>query len=121
MFLRVYSDQLQTFLHECERRAAVVIQRTWRGFKERRRYTSHRNTLRQKQQKQQAAVTLQRAVHTHTHTHTHTLLILTPGGERLDHINRRRQDYTQIKSFLADLLAFVSSRRCVSSSRNAEL
>ncbi|KAE8278551.1 IQ calmodulin-binding motif-containing protein 1 [Larimichthys crocea] len=52
-------DQVQSYLQECERRAAVVIQSCWRGFRERRRYNNtHRHTLRQ----QQAARTLQRAV-----------------------------------------------------------
>lgn len=60
---------MQEYLQECERRAAVVIQSFWRGFKERQRYNlRHRNTLRDMQKEQQAARTLQRVVQTHTHT-----------------------------------------------------
>uniref|UniRef100_A0A3B4TNY4 IQ motif containing B1 n=1 Tax=Seriola dumerili TaxID=41447 RepID=A0A3B4TNY4_SERDU len=56
-------DQVQSYLQECERRAAVVIQSFWRGFRERRRYNNtHRNTLRHTRSQQQAARTLQRAV-----------------------------------------------------------
>jgi len=59
----VYSEQVQTYLQECERRAAVVIQSFWRGFRERRRYNNTlRFTLRQSHTQQQAARTLQRAV-----------------------------------------------------------
>ncbi|KAF0046178.1 hypothetical protein F2P81_002707 [Scophthalmus maximus] len=54
-----FRDQVQSYLQECEQRAAVVIQSFWRGFAERRRYnSSQRDTLRQ----QRAARTLQRAV-----------------------------------------------------------
>ncbi len=70
----VCPDQVQSYLQECERRAAVVIQSFWRGFRERRRYNNtHRHTLRHTHTQQQAARTLQRAVHVLTHTHTHTL------------------------------------------------
>ncbi|XP_070786942.1 IQ calmodulin-binding motif-containing protein 1-like [Enoplosus armatus] len=56
-------DQVQSYLQECERRAAVVIQSFWRGFRERRRYdVTHRHTLRRAHTQQQAARTLQRAV-----------------------------------------------------------
>ncbi|XP_045906660.1 IQ calmodulin-binding motif-containing protein 1 [Micropterus dolomieu] len=56
-------DQVQSYLQECERRAAVVIQSFWRGFRERRRYNStHRHALRRTHAEQQAAKTLQRAV-----------------------------------------------------------
>ncbi|XP_041822549.1 IQ calmodulin-binding motif-containing protein 1-like isoform X2 [Chelmon rostratus] len=56
-------DQVQSYLQECERRAAVVIQSFWRGFRERRRYNNtHRHTLRHTHTQQQAARTLQRAV-----------------------------------------------------------
>ncbi|XP_030265055.1 IQ calmodulin-binding motif-containing protein 1 isoform X2 [Sparus aurata] len=57
------ADQVQSYLQECERRAAVVIQSFWRGFRERRRYNhTQRHTLRQAHTQQQAARTLQRAV-----------------------------------------------------------
>ncbi|KAM4560419.1 IQ calmodulin-binding motif-containing protein 1 isoform 2-T2 [Odontesthes bonariensis] len=56
-------EQVQTYLQECERRAAVVIQSFWRGFRERRRYSSTlRIPLRESQRQQQAARRLQRAV-----------------------------------------------------------
>ncbi|XP_072235251.1 IQ calmodulin-binding motif-containing protein 1-like [Leuresthes tenuis] len=56
-------EQVQTYLQECQRRAAVVIQSFWRGFRERRRYNNTlRFTLRQSHTQQQAARTLQRAV-----------------------------------------------------------
>ncbi|TDG96038.1 hypothetical protein EPR50_G00235380 [Perca flavescens] len=56
-------DQVQSYLQECERRAAVVIQSFWKGFRERQRYNNtHRHTLRQTHTRQQAARTLQRAV-----------------------------------------------------------
>ncbi|XP_068165556.1 IQ calmodulin-binding motif-containing protein 1-like isoform X2 [Antennarius striatus] len=56
-------EQVQSYLQECERRAAVVIQSFWRGFRERRHYNStHRSTLRHTHRQQQAARTLQRAV-----------------------------------------------------------
>ncbi|KAF3688358.1 IQ calmodulin-binding motif-containing protein 1 [Channa argus] len=56
-------DQVQSYLQECERRAAIVIQSYWRGFRERQRYDhTHRHTLRQTRMQQQAARTLQRAV-----------------------------------------------------------
>ncbi|XP_060923304.1 IQ calmodulin-binding motif-containing protein 1 [Limanda limanda] len=52
-------DQVQSYLRECERRAAVVIQSVWRGSRERRRYvSSQRDDLR----RHRAARTLQRAV-----------------------------------------------------------
>uniref|UniRef100_A0A3Q4BE54 IQ motif containing B1 n=1 Tax=Mola mola TaxID=94237 RepID=A0A3Q4BE54_MOLML len=55
--------QVQTFLQECQRRAAVVIQSSWRGLRERRHCDiKHRLSLRNTQQQQQAARTLQRAV-----------------------------------------------------------
>ncbi|KAK5874776.1 hypothetical protein CesoFtcFv8_027333 [Champsocephalus esox] len=53
-------DQVQWYLQECERGAAVVIQSYWRGFRERRRYNTH--TLRHTHTQQHAARTLQRAV-----------------------------------------------------------
>uniref|UniRef100_A0A3B4ZH71 IQ motif containing B1 n=1 Tax=Stegastes partitus TaxID=144197 RepID=A0A3B4ZH71_9TELE len=57
------ADQVQSYLQEVERRAAVVIQSFWRGFRERRRYQdTQRHTLRQTQKRQQAAMTLQTAV-----------------------------------------------------------
>ncbi|XP_067439190.1 IQ calmodulin-binding motif-containing protein 1 isoform X1 [Thunnus thynnus] len=57
------ADQVQSYLQECERRAAVLIQSAWRGFRERRRYNNtHRHTLRRTHTQQQAARTLQRAV-----------------------------------------------------------
>ncbi|XP_013877232.1 IQ calmodulin-binding motif-containing protein 1, partial [Austrofundulus limnaeus] len=56
-------EQVQSYLQECERRAAVVIQSFWRGFRERRIYKSTlQHTLKQKHTQQQAARTLQRAV-----------------------------------------------------------
>ncbi|XP_056287666.1 IQ calmodulin-binding motif-containing protein 1-like isoform X2 [Pseudoliparis swirei] len=58
-------DQVQPYLQECERRAAVVIQSSWRGFRERRRYNNNNNnnnTQRHTHARQQAARTLQRAV-----------------------------------------------------------
>uniref|UniRef100_A0A3Q2ZT93 IQ motif containing B1 n=1 Tax=Kryptolebias marmoratus TaxID=37003 RepID=A0A3Q2ZT93_KRYMA len=59
----VCSEQVQMYLQECERRAAVVIQSFWRGFRDRRYYNNTlRDTLRQKHTQQQAARTLQRAV-----------------------------------------------------------
>uniref|UniRef100_A0A8D2ZNN8 IQ calmodulin-binding motif-containing protein 1 n=1 Tax=Scophthalmus maximus TaxID=52904 RepID=A0A8D2ZNN8_SCOMX len=58
MKVPLYVYQVQSYLQECEQRAAVVIQSFWRGFAERRRYnSSQRDTLRQ----QRAARTLQRA------------------------------------------------------------
>ncbi|XP_042337493.1 IQ calmodulin-binding motif-containing protein 1-like, partial [Plectropomus leopardus] len=54
------ADQVQSYLQECERRAAVVIQSVWRGFRERRRYDD--DTRRHTRRQQQAARTLQRAV-----------------------------------------------------------
>ncbi|CAK6979256.1 IQ calmodulin-binding motif-containing protein 1-like isoform X1 [Scomber scombrus] len=56
------ADQVQSYLQECERRAAVVIQSFWRGFRERRRYNTQRHTLRRTHTQRQAASTLQRAV-----------------------------------------------------------
>lgn len=59
----VCSDQVQTYLQECENRAAVVIQSFWRGFRERRHYSS---TQRHMLRRERAVRTLQRGVHTHT-------------------------------------------------------
>ncbi|XP_034534986.1 IQ calmodulin-binding motif-containing protein 1 [Notolabrus celidotus] len=57
------ADQVQPYLQECERRAAVVIQSSWRGFRERRRYNdTQRHTLRHTHTRTRAARTLQRAV-----------------------------------------------------------
>ncbi|MEQ2187248.1 hypothetical protein GOODEAATRI_002724 [Goodea atripinnis] len=54
--------QVRPYLQECERRAAVVIQSVYRGFRERRRYNdSLRDALRESQRQQCAARTLQRA------------------------------------------------------------
>ncbi|XP_075904683.1 IQ calmodulin-binding motif-containing protein 1 [Nelusetta ayraudi] len=56
-------DQVQSYLQECERRAAVRIQSGWRGFRERRRYRDTlRHALREMHTQQHAARTLQRAV-----------------------------------------------------------
>ncbi|RVE75173.1 hypothetical protein OJAV_G00014060 [Oryzias javanicus] len=56
-------DQVQAYLQECERRAAVKIQSFWRGFRDRRRYhNTLRRTLRERRRRQLAAATLQRAV-----------------------------------------------------------
>ncbi|KAF7207137.1 IQ calmodulin-binding motif-containing protein 1 [Nothobranchius furzeri] len=56
-------EQVQPYLEECKRRAAIVIQSFWRGFRERRRYKNTlRHALRQKDIQEQAARTLQRAV-----------------------------------------------------------
>ncbi|CAJ1087466.1 IQ calmodulin-binding motif-containing protein 1 [Xyrichtys novacula] len=57
------AEQVQPYLQECERRAAIVIQSFWRGFRERRSYNdTHRHTLKLMQTRTQAAKTLQRAV-----------------------------------------------------------
>lgn len=50
--------QVQTYLREVERRAAVIIQKVWRGHRERTRFKQLRHTLIQ----HRAAVVLQRAV-----------------------------------------------------------
>lgn len=56
-------EQVQAYLQECERRAAVVIQSFWRGFRERRRYTLQRtHTDTHTHSQQQAARILQTAV-----------------------------------------------------------
>ncbi|XP_074520435.1 IQ calmodulin-binding motif-containing protein 1 isoform X2 [Halichoeres trimaculatus] len=56
------AEQVQPYLQECERRAAVVIQSSWRGFRERRLYNTHRHTLTHSHTRTRAARTLQRAV-----------------------------------------------------------
>ncbi|XP_051797682.1 IQ calmodulin-binding motif-containing protein 1 isoform X2 [Acanthochromis polyacanthus] len=56
-------DQVASYLQEVERRAAVVIQSFWRGFRERQRYNNtQRHTLRETHNRQQAAMALQRVV-----------------------------------------------------------
>uniref|UniRef100_A0A8C8DKQ6 IQ calmodulin-binding motif-containing protein 1 n=1 Tax=Oryzias sinensis TaxID=183150 RepID=A0A8C8DKQ6_9TELE len=56
-------DQVQAYLLECERRAAVKIQSCWRGFRDRRHYhNTLRKALKERRMRQQAARTLQRAV-----------------------------------------------------------
>ncbi|XP_076006199.1 IQ calmodulin-binding motif-containing protein 1 [Genypterus blacodes] len=55
-------DQVPLYLTECERRAAVVIQSFWRGYRQRQHYYTLRHTLRHTHTQQQAARTLQRAV-----------------------------------------------------------
>uniref|UniRef100_A0A3P9HKJ2 IQ motif containing B1 n=1 Tax=Oryzias latipes TaxID=8090 RepID=A0A3P9HKJ2_ORYLA len=56
-------DQVQAYLQECERRAAVKIQSFWRGFRDRRHYhNTLRKALKERRMRQQAARTLQRAV-----------------------------------------------------------
>uniref|UniRef100_UPI003AAA4576 IQ calmodulin-binding motif-containing protein 1-like n=1 Tax=Centroberyx gerrardi TaxID=166262 RepID=UPI003AAA4576 len=57
-------EQVRSYLAECERCAAVVIQKFWRGFRERRRYNTHTHTPQHTHThiQQQAARTLQRAV-----------------------------------------------------------
>lgn len=52
-------DQVRPYLEECERRAAVLIQSAWRGFRDRRRYS---DAVRDSARRQRAARTLQRAV-----------------------------------------------------------
>ncbi|XP_043965572.1 IQ calmodulin-binding motif-containing protein 1-like [Gambusia affinis] len=52
------ADQVRPYLEECERRAAVVIQSAWRGFRDRRLYG---DALRDAARRQRAARTLQRA------------------------------------------------------------
>ncbi|MED6269691.1 hypothetical protein CHARACLAT_002292 [Characodon lateralis] len=62
LLLLLPPDQVRPYLQECERRAAVVIQSVYRGFRERRRYNdSLRDALRESQRQQRAARTLQRA------------------------------------------------------------
>ncbi|XP_061909950.1 IQ calmodulin-binding motif-containing protein 1-like isoform X2 [Entelurus aequoreus] len=55
-------DQVQPYLQECERRAAVLIQSTWRGVMARRRVDLQRRVSKHTQAQQRAARTLQRAV-----------------------------------------------------------
>ncbi|KAM3584961.1 uncharacterized protein V6R79_003789 [Siganus canaliculatus] len=67
LLLLLPADQVAVYLQECERRAAVVIQSVWRGFRERRRHEPmmHRAQERARQQecaRQRAARTLQGAV-----------------------------------------------------------
>ncbi|XP_016365872.1 IQ calmodulin-binding motif-containing protein 1 isoform X2 [Sinocyclocheilus rhinocerous] len=50
--------QVERYLGELENKAAVLIQRVWRGHRERRNFQQHRYILRQ----HRAAVTLQRAI-----------------------------------------------------------
>uniref|UniRef100_A0A8C2CDD1 IQ motif containing B1 n=1 Tax=Cyprinus carpio TaxID=7962 RepID=A0A8C2CDD1_CYPCA len=50
--------QIERYLGELENKAAVLIQRVWRGHRERRSFQQHRYILRQ----HRAAVTLQRAI-----------------------------------------------------------
>lgn len=65
--LSIWTDQVQLYLQECERRGAIRIQSAWRGFRVRRRYRDTlRHALREAHMQQCAARTLQRAVHTHT-------------------------------------------------------
>ncbi|XP_054882184.1 IQ calmodulin-binding motif-containing protein 1-like isoform X2 [Poeciliopsis prolifica] len=52
------ADQVRPYLEECERRAAVLIQSAWRGYRDRRRYG---DALRAEARRQRAARTLQRA------------------------------------------------------------
>ncbi|KAK3575462.1 hypothetical protein QTP86_026846 [Hemibagrus guttatus] len=52
------AEHLARFLGELENRAALLIQRVWRGHRERRRFEQNRYRLRQ----HKAAVTLQRAI-----------------------------------------------------------
>ncbi|XP_026876570.2 IQ calmodulin-binding motif-containing protein 1 isoform X1 [Electrophorus electricus] len=52
------ADQVARYLGEMENRAALLIQRVWRGHRERRRFQQCRYQLRQ----HKAAVTLQRAI-----------------------------------------------------------
>ncbi|CAN9498383.1 unnamed protein product [Ophioblennius macclurei] len=60
---RLPADQVQPYLQECQRRAAVVIQSFWRGCRVRRRHDdAQRRELRLARTQQQAAHTLQRAV-----------------------------------------------------------
>lgn len=52
------AGQVQRYLGELENKAALVIQRVWRGHRERRHFQQHKHILR----RHRAAVTLQRAV-----------------------------------------------------------
>lgn len=53
------ANQVQSYLQECENRAAVVIQSFWRGFRERRHYSS---TQRHMLRRERAVRMLQRGV-----------------------------------------------------------
>uniref|UniRef100_A0A3Q4I3Z9 IQ calmodulin-binding motif-containing protein 1-like n=1 Tax=Neolamprologus brichardi TaxID=32507 RepID=A0A3Q4I3Z9_NEOBR len=53
------ADQVQSYLQECENRAAVVIQSFWRGFRERQHYSS---TQRHMLRRERAVRMLQRGV-----------------------------------------------------------
>ncbi|XP_072305854.1 IQ calmodulin-binding motif-containing protein 1-like [Eucyclogobius newberryi] len=55
-------EQVGPYLEEVERRAAVLIQTRWRGFRERRRFRRSRDQEKSRQTEQRAAVTIQRAV-----------------------------------------------------------
>ncbi|XP_026013308.1 IQ calmodulin-binding motif-containing protein 1 [Astatotilapia calliptera] len=58
------ADQVQSYLQECENRAAVVIQSFWRGFRERRHYSS---TQRHMLRRERAVRMLQRGVRRFLH------------------------------------------------------
>lgn len=55
------SAQVERYLGELEKQAAVLIQRVWRGHRERRRFHRHKYSLRQ----HRAAVILQKVVSLH--------------------------------------------------------
>ncbi|AWO95657.1 putative IQ calmodulin-binding motif-containing protein 1 [Scophthalmus maximus] len=106
-------DQVQSYLQECEQRAAVVIQSFWRGFAERRRYnSSQRDTLRQ----QRAARTLQRAVRRFLQKRSVAkALPITPFwiGQRGLTDNRRVELKAQVEDYIAvHPSSRVSSAEC---------
>ncbi|XP_055082463.1 IQ calmodulin-binding motif-containing protein 1-like [Periophthalmus magnuspinnatus] len=55
-------DQVSSYLLECERRAALLIQTQWRGFRERKRFRCSKEREKTRRTEQRAAVIIQKAV-----------------------------------------------------------
>ncbi|KAJ0062574.1 hypothetical protein NL108_017836, partial [Boleophthalmus pectinirostris] len=55
-------DQVSSYLCECERRAAVLIQTQFRGFRQRHKFKLHKEKEKERLRRNRAATVLQRAV-----------------------------------------------------------
>ncbi|XP_052415226.1 IQ calmodulin-binding motif-containing protein 1 [Carassius gibelio] len=83
--------QVERYLGELENKAAVLIQRVWRGHRERRSFQQHRYILRQ----HRAAVTLQRAILQFLKRRRAQRSILTPLKGPRGLTDRRRTELRQ--------------------------
>ncbi|XP_004565671.1 IQ calmodulin-binding motif-containing protein 1 [Maylandia zebra] len=107
------ADQVQSYLQECENRAAVVIQSFWRGFRERRHYSS---TQRHMLRRERAVRMLQRGVRRFLHKRRAAKVPPLPPfwiGQKGLTDSRRAELKQQVDEYIATHQSFrVSPEEC---------